>query len=109
MAAQKRVRQMIGHYLEKLAKRLNVRKAVLFGSHARGEARKDSDIDLIVVSKDFESMPFLTRLEMLSLEWDFGKAADIIGYTPKEYRELAARSTVVHQAQKEGIQLHPAR
>jgi hypothetical protein len=29
-----------------------VRQVLLFGSHARGQARKDSDVDLCIVAKD---------------------------------------------------------
>jgi predicted nucleotidyltransferase len=31
-----------------------IEKAILFGLYARGEAKEDSDIDLILVSKEFE-------------------------------------------------------
>lgn len=44
---------------------LKVDKIILFGSQARGDAREDSDIDLLVVSPDFVKMPFLKRLEVL--------------------------------------------
>lgn len=44
---------------------LKVDKIILFGSHARGDAREDSDIDLLVVSSDFQKMPFHKRFEIL--------------------------------------------
>lgn len=40
-------------------------KIVLCGSQARGDAREDSDIDLLVVSPDFVKMPYYRRFEVL--------------------------------------------
>lgn len=34
---------------EQIADRFHPRKIILFGSHARGEARADSDVDLMVI------------------------------------------------------------
>lgn len=93
-------------YCSKLMKKLNVERVVLFGSWARGDYLIGSDIDLIVISKDFKQMPFLERLEMLSLNWPFNKAADIIGYTPEEYLQLEKKSVLVREAKREGITIY---
>lgn len=60
-------------------------RAYLFGSYALGTARDDSDIDLIIVSDDFEGKNIRERLEAL------GTAAALImqpvqahGYTTAE-------------------------
>jgi len=62
-----------------------VDRVFLFGSNARGEAREESDIDLIVISKDFSQMPDWRRWEVL------GKAAallmepvEALAYAPEE-------------------------
>ncbi|HHY99403.1 MAG TPA: nucleotidyltransferase domain-containing protein [Firmicutes bacterium] len=44
---------------------LEVDRIILFGSQARGDAREDSDIDLLVVSPDFANMPLHRRYEIL--------------------------------------------
>jgi len=41
-------------------------KAILFGSVAKGEIHQDSDIDLIILSSDFERIDFMKRLILLS-------------------------------------------
>jgi hypothetical protein len=57
----------------------------LFGSHARGEPREGSDIDLVVVSPDFRDKNLLERAEILGVA-----AARILepiqalGVTPEE-------------------------
>jgi len=38
-----------------------VDRVLLFGSQARGNAREDSDIDLIVISPNFADMPSWRR------------------------------------------------
>ena len=46
------------------AEGLNVDKMILFGSHARDRAAKDSDIDVAIVSEDFEDKDIFERIEM---------------------------------------------
>lgn len=43
----------------------HVERAILFGSHARGKAREGSDIDVLIVSSDFEDLNTRERLEQL--------------------------------------------
>lgn len=35
---------------------VNVREAVLFGSHAKGEANEDSDIDVMIIAPEFDHL-----------------------------------------------------
>jgi predicted nucleotidyltransferase len=64
---------------------IQVEKVLLYGSHAHGSARQDSDIDLIVISPDWENYSQRERLEMLGVA-----AARILepvqanGFTPQE-------------------------
>ncbi|WP_258360232.1 nucleotidyltransferase domain-containing protein [Moorella sulfitireducens] len=44
---------------------IHIDRIILFGSQARGDAREDSDIDLLVVSPDFARMPLYRRYEVL--------------------------------------------
>lgn len=41
-------------------------RLVLFGSHARGKAREDSDIDVVVVSEAFAGKSHWERITLLS-------------------------------------------
>lgn len=47
-------------------KGLEVEQIVVFGSHADGSNRKDSDIDIIIVSSQFEGKNIFERVEMIS-------------------------------------------
>ena len=41
-------------------------KVILYGSYARGDWHEWSDIDLVVVSPDFEGMGYWDRIEVLT-------------------------------------------
>jgi predicted nucleotidyltransferase len=78
---------------------------ILFGSAARGEMHRDSDIDLIIISPDFKKMGFTERLILLSrLREGMKKSAsmDIFGYTPEEFERLSKESIVLKEAKREG-------
>lgn len=56
----------VRHYLKAVnASGLRVSFGVIFGSHARGEARKESDIDVMVVSPAFDGKRKLEEVAQL--------------------------------------------
>lgn len=85
-------------------------RIILFGSRARGEAREDSDVDLLVI----ESEPFgpaRSRFnEIARLEHAMGSiplATDILVYTSEEVEQLKSSANhVVARALREGKVLH---
>ena len=60
-------------------KRNNVVKAGIFGSFARGEAKKKSDIDILIKFKGRKSLFDLAGLE-IELEGKTGKKVDLLTY-----------------------------
>ena len=48
------------------AKGIRIGKLVLFGSYATGQFHEGSDIDLMVVSDDFEGKDYWERIDLLS-------------------------------------------
>lgn len=73
---------------------------LLYGSYARGNAREDSDIDIIVVSKDFRNMNLRERLELLGLAAGrVFEPMEALGYTPDEL-EANRRGTFLEEALK---------
>ncbi len=91
--------------LRDFLKKHAIEKAILFGSYARGEAKEDSDIDLILVSKEFEGKSPLKRPVPFYIEWDLGYPVDFLCYTPKEFNNLRRQVSIVSQALKEGIEI----
>jgi len=65
--------------LIKVLKKYGVKRAALFGSIARGEATKDSDIDLLIEFEERKSLLDLVGLK-LELQELLGREVDIITY-----------------------------
>jgi len=63
-----------------ILKRQGVTKAALFGSVARRESKKNSDIDILINIKKDKSLLDIVGLK-LELEEKLGKKVDIIEYT----------------------------
>ncbi len=62
-----------------ILKRQGVTKAAFFGSFARGEAGKKSDIDMLIKFKGQKSLMDLVRLQF-ELEKKIGKKVDLLTY-----------------------------
>jgi predicted nucleotidyltransferase len=63
---------------------------VVFGSHAKSAAGKNSDIDLIIVSESFRRKDLFKRADMIGKAYDetmtkFMIPMDIIMETPEEF------------------------
>jgi len=91
--------------LKDFMKKHGVEKAILFGSIARGEAGEHSDVDLILVSREFEGKSALKRPVPLYLAWDLGYPVDFLCYTPEEFNEFKDKVTIVREALEEGIEI----
>lgn len=98
----------LGKYLEQ--KDLSIEKIILFGSFARGTATEESDIDIVVVSKDFKNKDIFERAR-LTMEAEvatirkFMIPLDIITMTPEE---LASGTSLVADYAKQGKVLYAA-
>lgn len=89
----------------RLAAAPGVRKVVVFGSRARGDARPDSDLDLVVVADVAGSAGERCRRIGAPLS-DLAIPIDLVVYTPEEYERFRTwRSGVAAAAEREGIVL----
>lgn len=62
-------------------------KIYLFGSWARGEEDELSDLDVVVIKKT--DSPFFSRLQEVAKILPDKTAADVLVYTPEEFREMS--------------------
>jgi predicted nucleotidyltransferase len=50
------IQDSIMKYVEEVAKKYEIDAIILFGSYAKGNNTEDSDIDIAIISKDFEDI-----------------------------------------------------
>ncbi len=98
-------REDIRQAVVNVAKRNGARKAILFGSYARGTATAHSDVDLLFV--EATELPFLARLDRYfdPLVDRLKIGIELFVYTPEEFERMA-QSGLVAQAVREGIVLY---
>jgi predicted nucleotidyltransferase len=73
-------------------------KVYLYGSFAKGTWLRDSDVDLVVVSKCFENTEFSARYPVLRKFASDKRSFEILAYTPEELRKALEKSIVVKDA-----------
>jgi predicted nucleotidyltransferase len=84
--------------IERIVRRFDPLRIILFGSWARGDARPDSDVDLLVVLPQVNDKRW-TTVEILRALNGMPVSKDVVVTTPEE---IAVRGNVV------GLVLHPA-
>ena len=85
-----------------LCARYSVRELAVFGSAVRGEARPDSDLDILVL---FEASARVTLFTLIEFQVDlselFGRRVDLVpknGLKPALRREVLAEAQVLYAA-----------
>jgi len=101
-AAAAQVREMVRRIVE----RFGPEQIILFGSHARGTAGPDSDVDLLVVLRD----PGSRRQKCLEIRvalHGMGIAKDVVVVTPEDIRRgRDLPGTLIRSALREGKVLY---
>ncbi len=91
---------------DRIIKQFDPEKIILFGSHDRGDAGIDSDVDLLVIMR-IEGSKREKQLEIRSALHDLRIPKDIIVTTPEEFewrKEIVG--TVEYPAVREGRVLY---
>lgn len=100
------------HDIDELKRRLapylkRARKAIVFGSVARGNADEFSDLDLVVVADT--SRPFLERYVDYEGIYDVWPRLDLLVYTPAEFTEMEREGRpFIDHVLREGVVIHEA-
>jgi len=105
MGGRKPLKEKLKNFKQRVSKDMPIERMILFGSRADGTAKKDSDVDLIIVSPRFKLWDFFKRGAKMYDYWDVGYPADFLCYTPEEFNRLSKQITLVSEAIKKGIEL----
>ena len=103
MASQTIITTMV----DRIVGRFDPSRVVLFGSHARGTAREDSDVDLLVIKEGADGLDLMGQIyRRLS---GVGAAVDVIVVSPRDverYRD--SHALVIKPALREGRVVYDA-
>lgn len=96
----------LARMVKRLVQRFDPDQIILFGSHARGTARPDSDIDLLVVLP-LNGSRRAKQVEMRVALHDIRVPKDIVVATPDEIaRQKNIVGTIIRPALREGKVLY---
>ncbi len=104
--ARKETKRVVLKYISSLQSLgISVQKVILFGSQAKGTFRKDSDIDIAIVSRDFEKMGLWEKAKYL------GRAAreipypiEALGFSPSQLKKFE-RGTMLDEIMRSGVEV----
>jgi predicted nucleotidyltransferase len=100
---------LLEHVTKTIVERFHPKRIVVFGSHARGEARPDSDLDLFI-EMDTPRRPPDRAIEVSEAFGLRPWSMDIVVYTPEEVRRLRhVNGTLLSVIEKEGKVLYEQR
>jgi predicted nucleotidyltransferase len=100
----KDIRKIIENYLKDLSSEIDIDKAILFGSYAKGNYNSDSDIDLAVFSDAFKNVERVEGIKYLLKKARKYRGYDIqpISFTKQDYQEGIG---IVKEVLKTGIEV----
>ena len=103
---RQKIKKIILEYIYNLeALGISVHKVIIFGSQAKGTFTGDSDIDIVVISKEFEKMGLWEKAKYL------GRAArgisypiEAIGFSPSQL-EKSEQGTLIDEVKRSGVEI----
>jgi predicted nucleotidyltransferase len=101
----RKLAEFIRDHLPALRDRLAPLRVIAFGSRVRGDALSTSDLDLILVSPWFASVPFLRRSPAVLELLDYPAGLALLCYTPEAFEPRRQELGIVRTALAEGITL----
>lgn len=108
-SAARDIRTQIEDVVRRIVTCAQPEKIILFGSHARGDAGPDSDLDLLVVARASGS----SRLQALAMERSLigvDLPVDLVVVTPQDLeRDRDRPGTLIRPALQEGETLYERR
>jgi len=97
-----RMKKIVNHFLEEVQKKYKIENAYLYGSYAKGNSHRWSDIDIAIVSQDFSDDIFQDRLQLMKIAY---AVDDRIEPKPFKKEYFDHNDPLVDEIRKNGIRL----
>lgn len=105
MGERTSLKKHLKKFAEEILADYPLKEMYLFGSRAGGKVRKDSDIDLLLVSTGFIGKRRMKRSPPLYLKWKLDYPVDFLCLTPEEFSKKKKMIGVVQETVKTGIKI----
>ena len=100
--------KIVKKFINLIVRKFKIRKIIIFGSFARGDYHKGSDLDLIIVGEFKER--FIDRIGKILELNDSDLEIDVMVYTEEELQKMIQeRRPFIQQALEEGIVVYEKR
>ena len=86
-AINRNIRKSIDKFVEEIKKKYNVTAIILFGSYAKGTENENSDIDIAVISNEFEDIYDCMAI-LMGMTWDIDARIEPHPITDEDYNNV---------------------
>ena len=87
-AINKEILNSINEFIKEIKKHYNITTIILFGSYAKGTENEDSDIDIAVISDDFEDI-YECMANLMGMTWDIDARIEPHPIKKKDFDEAS--------------------
>lgn len=97
------IQKIIEDYVQKINYQIPVKKAILFGSYAKGSYNANSDVDLAIFSNYFEKMEGVEAFKFLFMQTlDYNIDLQPLAFTVADYEQPIG---IAEEILKTGIEI----
>ena len=82
----KEILNSINEFIKEIKKHYNITAIILFGSYAKGTENEDSDIDIAIMSDDFEDI-YECMANLMGMTWDIDARIEPHPIKKKDFEE----------------------
>ncbi|KAF0135053.1 MAG: nucleotidyltransferase [Candidatus Saganbacteria bacterium] len=89
MVIDPNIKEKAERFIEELQKhKIRILSAFIYGSYAKGTARKDSDIDLALISSDFSGNRYLDSMKIIPFRRKIDNRIEPVTFRPEDFDEI---------------------
>lgn len=101
-AIEQEILNNINKYIEEIKKHYDITTIILFGSYAKGIQNENSDIDIAIVSNDFEDI-FDSMADLMGYTWEIDTRIEPHPIRTEDYENIA--TPFIQEIIKTGIKV----